>query len=97
MANNAGVALLDFGSSPNSRATYTVPGQTGITTDSLVEPWIPAVASSNNNADNHKLMAAFIGVTAGSIVAGTSFVITAISSEPVTGIFTVNWCWSTPP
>jgi hypothetical protein len=97
MPTGAGTATLNFGTHGTSNASVVVTGQTGITSDSLAESWVMASTTATNNADNHSLFAAIAGITVGSIVAGTGFTITAISIEPVSGSFLVEWVWSTPP
>lgn len=95
-----GTALLDFGSFPGaSDASVTVTGQTGIVSGSLVQAWVTPIATSDHNADEHRVEP--IDVKAGNIVAGTGFTIygmarnfTGKECPRVYGKWSVAWRWS---
>lgn len=77
-----GNTTADFGAFPGkSDVSITITGQTAIVAGSAVEAWIRAEASSDHSADEHFLET--ISVTAGTITAGTGFVITLRNSNQI--------------
>ena len=81
-----GTTTVDFGAFPgNTDTTVTVAGQTGILSNSLVEVWLVPVATTDHSADEHLMAKTRLGLSAGSIVAGSGFTITATWDEPAQG------------
>ena len=89
--SNAGIIEVDFGSFPGaSDASATVTGQTGITTGSVLQAWIYALATPEHSADEHRIET--ISANAGDIVAATGFTVwvqnTSQLNEPLESIQT---------
>ena len=85
-----GTATLNFGSTPGTNiVTLTVTGQTGILSTSYVEAWMMSDATATHNAYEHNVVP--MKLTCGSIVVGTSFVITAVTEFRLDGTFTCRW------
>jgi hypothetical protein len=85
-AGASGQTTVDFGSFPGkSDASVAITGQSSIATNSIVNAWIFAKATSDHSADEH--LVETISIKAGNIVAGTGFTIYATNnsylSEPI--------------
>ena len=88
-----GSTTVNFGTFPGGTdTTVAVTGQAGIAGGSLVEVWVPAVATADHSADEHWLDPPY--VTAGNIQAGTGFTIYAKAPDVWSGYSTVQ---PTPP
>jgi hypothetical protein len=93
-----GQATLDFGSSPGSNlTTVIVTGQSDILSTSTIKCFMMADTTdsppgSGHNSFEHSI--APIQLTAGSIIPGTGFTITGISTWHLTSTFIVRWQWS---
>jgi hypothetical protein len=73
-SGSAGIVEVDFGAFPGaSDASATVTGQTGITTGSVLQAWIYALATPEHSADEHRIET--ISANAGDIVAATGFTV----------------------
>lgn len=89
-----GVATIDFGAFPGSNeASVVVTGQTAILSDSVIEPFIMSETSADYTANDHRYIGLFAKFTCGDIVAGTGFTIFGISTEKLTGRFSIRWVW----
>jgi hypothetical protein len=91
-----GTSIINFGAAPGTtQVALAVTGQTSILSGSYVEAWMMADSTADHNAEEHKLMAAKIGLVCGSVVAGTGFTITATSPDVrLTGQWSVRWVWN---
>lgn len=92
-----GTTTIDFGAFPGSVDTSKViSGQTGIVANSSVEAWIFPSATADHSLAEHYVDPP--RVTAGEIVAGTSFTIRGFSRSEGTalvyGQWTVFWAWA---
>ena len=96
MASGVGVAELDFGAFPGSNETsVAITGQTEITSGSSAESWIMADdTTTDHTASDHKYAHTLMGITCGSVVAGTGFTIYGRSIHKMQGKFAVRWVWS---
>lgn len=87
-----GTGTIDFGSAPGkNNTTLVVTGQAGIVAGSDVEAFMMVESTADHNADEHSVVP--MNLRCGSIVAGTSFTITAVSEWVLTGTFKVRWVW----
>ena len=91
----AGTATLDFGVAPGGQvATVAVTGQSQLAVDSQIRLFISGDDSTtDHNTYEHGMAAMFVGLTAGTIVAGTGFTITAMSAYTLSGTFKVRWVY----
>ena len=93
-SGSMGSAVINFGAFPGSNeAAVTVTGQTGIEATSQVRAWVEASATSDHTASDAAYAAALVGVSTGSIVAGTGFTVYARSTEKMQGTFNIQWAW----
>lgn len=91
----SGTAVIDFGAFPGSNeASIAVTGQTSILAGSEVDARIAATATGDHTANDHAYAAAMVGVSVGSIVAGTGFTIFGRSVEKMQGTFNIQWAWA---
>lgn len=92
----AGSAVLDFGAFPGSNeASVVVTGQASIGATPLVLVFISGDdTTADHTASDHKYVAMLLGLTAGTVVAGTGFTITARCEQKLMGTFDVRWAWS---
>jgi hypothetical protein len=75
--------------------TTVITGQTGITSGARVNVWLQGGSTASHNATEHSLIfPSRVGLSAGSIVAGTGFTITAETELRLTGDVQVKWAWS---
>jgi hypothetical protein len=92
---NTGTATIDFGGWPGSnQATVAVTGQTAILAGSQAEAYMMADTTTYHNAGDHAFASANMGITCGTVVAGTGFTITAFSKDYMQGTYTVHWVWA---
>ncbi len=90
----SGAGVIDFGAYPGSNeASLIIYGQTDILADSETDAWISAVATADHTLGDHTYAAALVGVSTGTLAAGTGFTIYARSVEKMQGTFTVQWAW----
>lgn len=90
----SGTATIDFGAAPGTNsATVAVTGQTSILATSNVTLNMMGDTTADHNAIEHQLIPNYISLTAGSMVAGTGFTITAYTELRLTGTFKVRWQW----
>jgi len=93
-AENTGIAILDFGSAPQTDATVAVTGQAGILATSKVQVWIQGDTTAENTEADHLLAGQILGVAAGIPVAGTGFTIDASATRfLVAGAIKARWAW----
>lgn len=88
-----GKATIDFGSSGqwNSDVSTVITGISAIQSTSYVEAYFQGDSTADNDSDSHLIASRLVSVTAGSIVPGIGFTITAQSDGDVTGTFQVRW------
>lgn len=88
-----GKATIDFGAAGqwNVDVSTVVTGIPSILSTSYVEAYFQGDATADNDADAHLIASRLITVTAGSIVPGVGFTITAQTDGDVTGTFQVRW------
>lgn len=85
---------IDFGAYPGSNlATVSVTGQVSLLSGSDITLTVCAIATSNNTITDVQYLAGLLGLSAGNIVAGTSFDIFAASSEKLQGKILINYCY----
>jgi uncharacterized membrane protein YoaK (UPF0700 family) len=90
-----GVATISFGPAPGSSvATVVVTGQTTIGASDAAEAFLMADTTADHNETEHIIFRRLVGLTCGSIVAGTGFTITAESELRLTGDIKCRWVWS---
>jgi hypothetical protein len=91
----SGTSVVDFGAFPGSNLTSTVvTGQAPILTNSYIKAWFVASdTSSNHTANDHLYAPLFISASAGNISAGTGFTLYAVSTQRMSGQFTLRWEW----
>ena len=90
-----GTATIDFGAFPGSNEASVFVPAASIAAGSDVEPfWRGDDTTTDHDAEDHKWAAVFIGLSAGSIVAGSGFTIYARSVEEMEGTFKVRWVWN---
>lgn len=88
-----GEVILDFGSAPGGNyASTTITGLTDIKSSSRIDTWIMAVASADHNAYEHAIVD--LQVRAGTIVPGQGFDIIGVSTQRLTGSWTVQYVWT---
>lgn len=93
--SGTGTATLSFGAAPGSNvATATITGQTDIGTSDFAEAFFMADTTADHNDMEHILFSRLVGLTCGSIVAGTGFTITAETDLRLTGSIRCRWVWS---
>jgi len=86
----AGTSIIDFGEAPGGNyAKTTIYGQTTIKSTSMVDAFIPAVASVDHTDMEHVISQ--IDVKCGNVIAGTIFDIHAWSPMRLSGRYNVNW------
>lgn len=91
----SGTVEIDFGSFPGSQeASVTVTGQTGIMAASIIGARLAYQATDDHTTNDHAYAAAMIGITPGSIVADTSFVLYVRCFDKLQGAFNLTWFWS---
>jgi hypothetical protein len=90
-----GTATISFGAFPGANeASVAVTGQTAILGTSKVDAFIMADdTTADHTASDHRYADALIGLTCGSLIAGTGFTIRATSLEKLQGTFAVRWRW----
>jgi hypothetical protein len=90
-----GTATIDFGATPGGNAaSVVVTGQAAIVSGSFVEAWIAADTSADHNAEEHALVASYLGLACGAIAAGTGFTVFGRCDLQITGQWSVRWCWA---
>lgn len=87
-----GTTTINFGTG-NNEASVDVTGQTAIVSGSYVEAFFMAEASGTHTLNDAAYAATFIGLSCGTISAGTGFTIYARSIEKMTGTFSIRWVW----
>lgn len=89
-----GIEVIDFGTFPGSHeASVVVTGQTAILSTSDAEAFFMSETSADYTAKDHRYIGLFARLTCGDIVAGTGFTIFGISTEKLTGRFSIRWVW----
>ena len=89
-----GTVDIDFGASPGlNQTSVVVTGQTNIVAGSDIVVGISAIATANNTIDDVKFLASQIGLSAGTIVPGTSFTIYANSAQKIQGLITLTYIY----
>lgn len=93
--SSVGTATLSFGAAPgSSTATVAVTGQAAIGANDYAEAFLMGDATADHNAPEHTLFKRLVGLTCGSVTAGTGFTITAESELRLTGAVKCRWVWS---
>lgn len=94
---NVGQTTVSFGALPGSdTASAVVTGQPAILATSFVEAWLDPThgGTVDHSVDEHIMASASIGVVCSNIVPGASFTINLTTQDgPMTGAFSVSWCW----
>lgn len=93
MPGAQGETTLTFPATGDTYATASVSGQTGLTTAGKVEAWFMGVDSSNNTVDDHALASTLCKPVA-TVTGAGAFTIRAVSLEPLSGNYTVQWVWN---
>ena len=94
MANNTGVATIDFGTGSNE-ASVAVTGQVNVSATSKAEAWVMGDDTSvDHSASDHKYFPVFAALTCGTPEAGVGFSIHARTAHKLTGTWTVRWVWA---
>lgn len=96
MASGQGTATIDFGAFPGSNeAAIVVTGQGSILSTSKAESYIMADDStSDHTANDHRYLAALVGLTCGTPTTATGFTIYARSFEKLQGTYALRWVWA---
>lgn len=96
MAAATGTAEIDFGAAPGSNeANVIVTGQADIGAGSNVEAFFMADDFTADHTDSdHAYAPTLMGLTCGTVVAGTGFTINARSHHKLTGRWAVRWVWA---
>jgi hypothetical protein len=91
-----GSVLLDFGTAAQRQqdVSAAVTGQTAIAGNSVVEAWMMADSSADNDPDAHVMAASMVALVCRDVVAGTGFTIQALGDGTITGTFLVRWVWN---
>lgn len=92
-----GTAVVDFGASPEDRASVAVTGQGAIGAGSVVRAWIDPTqgATALHSVEEHTMAAAAFAVTVRTIVPGTGFTIEVTSDRvQARGTFNLRWEWT---
>jgi len=90
-----GVTTIDFGATGSDYLATVVTGQASISGTSDVEAYFMADSTTDNDEDAHNIAAQLVGLTAGSIVAGTGFTIYATCEDEIAcGTFKVRWVYN---
>lgn len=94
VVEHTGIAVLDFGATPQTDATVAVAGQAGILATSRVQCWFQGDTTAENTEADHLLAAQAMGVGAGIPTAGVGFTIDATAIQfLVTGTLKCRWAW----
>jgi hypothetical protein len=95
MANNQGIATIDFGTgSGSNEASLTITGQTSIVSTSNIEVYVMGSDTTvDHTASDHKYLGLFARFTGGDIIVGTGFTIYARSLQKLSGTFKIHWIW----
>lgn len=89
-----GQVEIDFGSTPSDEANVVITGQAGITQNAIIQVSLPAMATSNNTANDAEFAAIAIDLSVGNIVDNVGFTIKAFCTIGfVTGKFKINYRW----
>lgn len=96
MASGQGIATIDFGSFPGSNEAFVdVSGLTTISATSKAEAFIMGDdTTTDHTAQDHRYVAALIGLTCGTPSAGTGFRIYCRSIEKLQGQWAVRYVWA---
>ncbi len=90
----AGIATIDFGTSPGSNeASVVIIGQTLLADDMAVNVEVAYATNGSHTPNDHRYAALFIRLVTGPIVPGVGFTIYATSTEKMVGTFTVKYSW----
>lgn len=93
-SETTGVAVLDFGVTPQTDATVAVVGQAAILAASKVQVWFQGDTTADNSEADHILAGQVMGVASGIPTPGVGFTIDASATQwLVTGTFNVRWAW----
>ena len=88
-----GEAILDFGSAPGGNyASALIRGITDIKSNSQVDAWLMAKASSDHNSYEHAMVE--MTVRAGNCVTGQGFEIIGTSNQRLSGQWAVQYVWT---
>jgi hypothetical protein len=89
----SGTGTLSFGTGSGTNITSTtITGQTTVSSTSKIKVWISGTGSTvSHNEYEHQLLGLNLVLTVSSIVAGTSFTVTGITTLRLTGDFIFNW------
>jgi hypothetical protein len=89
-----GTAEIDFGAFPGSNeGSVTVTGQTMITAGKNIQLTVSCETSADYTAEDMAWIASLVGLSAGNIVAATSFTIYARSQHEMQGKIKINWAY----
>ena len=80
---------MNFGSAPGSQIVTTTVANANVLTASKIMVFIDPTATASHNAYEHGMVPMIL--SAGSILNGVSFVITAVSEWSLTGTFNVTY------
>ena len=96
MANGTGMSTLDFGAFPGSNeASVLVSGQASIGATAKAEAFVMGDDSStDHSANDHRYLAALVGLTCGTPTVASGFTIYARSIEKLQGTWTLRWVWA---
>lgn len=87
-----GVATLDFGTGiGKSEASLAVTGLTGITGTNVPHVRFELLATASRTVQDHKYAPLLIALTVGPAVAGSGFTIYGVSTQKMTGAYSVRW------
>jgi hypothetical protein len=90
-----GTAIINFGSAPGTNmASIIVTGQTGILITSNVQAFVMDDSTSDHISYEHIMFPMAAQLVCNTVVAGTGFTITAVSTLRLTGAFSVRWFWN---
>lgn len=90
-----GTATLNFGATPGTNlVTIAVTGQAAISTGDAVEAFFMAETTTDHNVPEHIIFKRLVGLSCGTMVAGTGFTITAETELRLTGTAKCRWVWS---
>lgn len=90
-----GTAIIDFSTTPSDEATVTVTGQAGIIAGSHVEAFVMRESHTDNDVDEHEMLATLGRMVCGNIVAGTGFDIKCeLIGLLAINKFNVRWVWN---
>lgn len=97
MPSALGTIEIDFGAFPGSHeAVVTVPGQGTISTTSRAGAYVMADGTSTDGhtAEDHRWLAAFVGLSCTVPIAAASFDIQVRSPYAFIGKFKLQWVWA---